>query len=250
MATAPLPEPQGSEVTRVSTRNSVHFGARLDRAPDQDPPDRTGPEPSLRTRAVALGAHTERVTRSAPPPAASPPRGARTARPLTRATAPTFLGPTVPRTRVLRLLDEAATHPVVLVSGGPGSGKTVAVAEWTRQGGAPGPVCWVSVSAAESTPGRLATLIAEAATDALAEAGWRPGRDDRPDDLAAALESVARAQAVLVLDDLDLASDGPTLAVLEQVLWRPPAGLHLILIARAPRRCRCTASAPRASSPR
>ena len=49
-----------------------------------------------------------------------------------RLSAPRPLSAMLSRPRVLKLLDEAATGRLTTVIGGPGTGKTSAVADWTR----------------------------------------------------------------------------------------------------------------------
>ena len=73
----------------------------------------------------------------------------------TRLAVPVPTVPAVSRPRVLRLLNQASRHPVTMVTGGPGAGKTLAVADWVRQGRPPGPVIWVSLTPLEADAHRL-----------------------------------------------------------------------------------------------
>lgn len=84
------------------------------------------------------------------------------------------------RPHLTRLLDEATRRPLTIVTGGPGTGKTTAVAEWTRDGVFPGPVAWVSLDRFLSTPHRVWAAIAAALESALgveALGSLRPPRD-------------------------------------------------------------------------
>ena len=53
----------------------------------------------------------------------------------------------VHRRRITELLDAHLSRPVILVTGPAGTGKTLAVADWTLEGHLPGPVAWLSLAA-------------------------------------------------------------------------------------------------------
>lgn len=224
MATAPCPEPQGSAEPRVSTRDGMHVDPALRAAiDDEDPLAPDGPDGIRRARATTV----------LPPGPANPPHDgvpfpgdARTS----RASIPSFHTPIVPRPRIDALLDEVVRHPVTLVLGGSGTGKTVALAEWARAGTPHGPVCWVSLTGRDATPSRLVRLVREAAAATLGESVIPAG--ESAEALGDLLEAMAGRGAVLVLDDCDLACNDEAADELEGVLRRPPLGLHLVLLAR------------------
>ncbi|MDD5806330.1 MAG: hypothetical protein PUD02_03205, partial [Eggerthellales bacterium] len=68
---------------------------------------------------------------------------------------------TVPRPRLLDLIDAAFSHPVTLVYGPAGCGKTTAVAMWcARRGLKP---TWITLDAADADPVRFAQRFAQGA---------------------------------------------------------------------------------------
>lgn len=138
------------------------------------------------------------------------------------------------RPRVARMLDRATEHPITLVSGGAGTGKTVAVASWAREGRRPGPVAWVSLDAFLSTPTRFWSAVIAALGAALGPVagGQLQGADADSADLVARLAAVvAGREVVLVLDDVhELGSE--VLTGLDQVLRVPPTGLRVVLVTR------------------
>ena len=138
------------------------------------------------------------------------------------------------RPHLTRLLDEATRRPLTIVTGGPGTGKTTAVAEWTRDGVFPGPVAWVSLDRFLSTPHRVWAAIAAALESALgveALGSLRPPRDVDEEFIEALSTRLWGHEVVLVLDDTH---ELPTevLGGLDQLLRNPPAGLHTVLISR------------------
>ncbi|MGB3954300.1 MAG: hypothetical protein WBL05_03285, partial [Brooklawnia sp.] len=136
---------------------------------------------------------------------------------------------------MLRLLDQAGRHPVTLVTGGPGAGKTLAVADWVRQGHPPGPVVWVTLSSRDADARRLWAALRAAARTGLGEEiadRGEPQVATDPELALALLAALGRREAVLVLDDVQLIEDGDSLGLLEVAVRNPPGGLHLILISR------------------
>lgn len=140
----------------------------------------------------------------------------------------------ISRERVTRLLDRAVTCPLTLVSAGPGTGKTLAVATWVREGRAPGPVAWVTLDRVVGVPSRFWGAVLTALDRAL-EPGTLgvvhpPSSVD--DEFVEALRGrLAGHHVVLVLDDVhELPAD--VLDGLDQLLRLPPEGLHVVLICR------------------
>lgn len=126
--------------------------------------------------------------------------------------------PHLPRPRVLAILDRAASHPVVVVSGPAGAGKTVAVADWVRGSNVPGRVAWLSLDVGDTDPERFA--------DSVRRAAGLP--QTRPDDLRPALAAALGEGGILVLDDVP----ARTPALLDDLLRWLPDGLRVVLICR------------------
>lgn len=151
-----------------------------------------------------------------------------------RLTVPMPTVATIARPRILRLLNEATRRAVTVVTGGPGAGKTLAVADWVRRGRPPGPVVWVCLTGMEADAGRLRTTLLSAAADLLPvqDIAQPPGRVLGSGSIPHLLARLAERGTVLVLDDAQLIEGGTSQAMLESVLRNLPAGLHLVLIAR------------------
>ncbi len=153
----------------------------------------------------------------------------------TRLAVPVPTVPIVARGRVFDLLDAASAHPVTLVTGGAGSGKTLAVADWTRRRPQPGPVIWVSLTHAESDGARLWATVLEAAASVLGPHDFgalstHVGTDtDKADRF---LASLGAQRVIVVLDDVHEIEHGSALGLLDAVLRHPPAGLNLVLMSR------------------
>lgn len=140
----------------------------------------------------------------------------------------------VPRQRLTRLLDRAVTGPITVVAAGPGTGKTLAVANWVREGRVPGPVAWVSIDRFLRAPTRFwgAVLTAlESATGSQTDGRIHLPEVVDEEFLERLGEPFAGRDVVLVLDDVHELS-AEVLTGLDQVLWLPPIGLHVVLISR------------------
>ncbi|WP_256855763.1 LuxR C-terminal-related transcriptional regulator [Ornithinimicrobium cryptoxanthini] len=140
----------------------------------------------------------------------------------------------ISRERVTRLLDRAVARPLTLVSAGPGTGKTLAVATWVREGRAPGPVAWVTLDRVVGVPSRFWGAVLTALERALEPGTLGVVQSPRSvdDEFVEALHGrLAGHQVVLVLDDVhELPAD--VLDGLDQLLRLPPEGLHVVLISR------------------
>lgn len=138
-----------------------------------------------------------------------------------RLTIPPTAFPHVPRPRVVLLLKQAATQPVILVRGPAGSGKTAAVTEWVRTDGPGGRVAWLSMESGDTDPARFA--------ESLRRAVGLPTVSR--DDLRAALSAALGVGGVLVLDDVP--EPGRTPELLDVLIRWPPEGVRLVLLCRA-----------------
>ena len=140
----------------------------------------------------------------------------------------------VARPRLIHLLDDAATLPLTLVTGGPGTGKTNAVTAWIRGGQVPGPVAWVTLDKTLDTPSRLWSAIIAALESSLGEltlGELQPPGTIEPAFIDVLRDRVGGHDVVLVLDDVhELGADA--LAGLDHFLRIPPAGMHTVLISR------------------
>ena len=138
-------------------------------------------------------------------------------------------------------LTAGSAHPVTLVSAGPGYGKTLTLASWSRLGAAAGPVAWLTVDESDNDLqafwsdllGALTLGAAVRADSALREvmpaAGFgvpearlvRAGLADLPDVV------------VLVLDDFHHITDHRVLESFGLLLDHQPPQLRLMLATRA-----------------
>jgi LuxR family maltose regulon positive regulatory protein len=144
--------------------------------------------------------------------------------------------PVLRRSRVTRLLDEAARHRVTLVCGPAGAGKTIACASWA--GGAGLRVAWLTADAGDGRDWFWAYLSASLTRARVAPADALRTLADGPADRFA-LRLISTAQAftepvVLVLDDVHEVSDPSVLAGLDVLVRHAPPGLRLVLSARQP----------------
>jgi LuxR family maltose regulon positive regulatory protein len=159
----------------------------------------------------------------------------------TRTTAPRPNVRTLARTSLLARLDDATTHAVTLVCGGPGSGKTQLVTSWvdvarTR----PLRVAWVALGPDCNDPQRLWTLVTTALLRTASSKGGSPADLRAPADVdeeyvARLLSSLGpgRGPVVLVLEDLHEVQDQEALRGLDLLLTMLPEGFRVVLIARS-----------------
>lgn len=142
----------------------------------------------------------------------------------------------VPRPRVTALLDAAVARPLTLITGGPGTGKTDAVADWARQNRGPGPVAWVGIDRAVRTAPRAWAAIIASLNDALGEetlGGLHPPPAVDEYFIATLRDRLDGHDVVLVIDDVHEAVPD-VLTGLDQLLHAPPEGLHTVLVSRHP----------------
>ncbi|GAA3205809.1 LuxR C-terminal-related transcriptional regulator [Actinocorallia longicatena] len=136
------------------------------------------------------------------------------------------------RPRLTERLDGGVRGPLTVVTGPPGAGKTVAVAQWARGGDPPGPVAWVSPDRADHSPECFWTLVL-AALDGAGAAGV-------PDRLTgSALMELGMALGgrpdpiVLVVDGFEPPPGCPLAAQLAELLSEAGPNLRLVLLSRS-----------------
>ncbi|HXW44685.1 MAG TPA: AAA family ATPase, partial [Streptosporangiaceae bacterium] len=151
------------------------------------------------------------------------------------------------RRRVEELMEQASRHPVTVVTGPAGAGKTVASATWAASLAArPGArLVWLTLDAADSDPARFwRYLIAGLARTGALAGSAGPDLGPRPDMAAGAADSEAVARQLLsclaaadepttvVLDDVHVLAGSPALAGLDELIHHAPPGLRLVLAGR------------------
>ncbi|MFC6011231.1 LuxR C-terminal-related transcriptional regulator [Nocardia lasii] len=130
---------------------------------------------------------------------------------------------------VLARLDRAhaAGGHTVLLCGPAGSGKTVALVDWTRRRG-PARVVWLTATDQLDLPAEILRIL-DPAADFVTAAGLRTPMD-RAVDLVAALSE--GEPTVLVLDDAHLLTDPLQLAAVEVLLTHLPAHVTALIAGR------------------
>jgi LuxR family transcriptional regulator, maltose regulon positive regulatory protein len=145
----------------------------------------------------------------------------------------------VPRTRLLRRLQEVRDVAVVLILGPAGAGKTTLLSQWAERDGRE--FAWISVTDADNDPVRLLTHVASALDrlegidpsvfSALATRGISV-----PAVVVPRLARSLRARAnpfVLALDDVHLLTNPAALTALLALADQLPAGSQLVLATRS-----------------
>jgi LuxR family transcriptional regulator, maltose regulon positive regulatory protein len=141
------------------------------------------------------------------------------------------------RSRVSRLIDEAVSHRITLLTGPAGAGKTVACAGWAASKPAGEQPAWLTLDAADADPARFFHYV----TAALSGAGTLTADQARnlsalpPAEIPAGIAAATRARtapAVLVLDDIQELASRPAPTGLEYLIRQAPQGLRLLLSGR------------------
>ncbi len=146
----------------------------------------------------------------------------------------------VPRRKVLERLDAGRALPLTLVSAPAGYGKTVTLASWVERPGQAS--AWLGLDGEDNELKRFVTCLAVAVQRAIPGACREVmdlvvGSDMPPVNMVATtlcndLQVLDRS-LILVLDDYHhIEITSPVNDLLRQVLARPPAPLHLVIITR------------------
>lgn len=141
----------------------------------------------------------------------------------------------VPRSRIGRSIEKGAQQgTVTVISGPPGAGKTVALAQWVAAGRWPGPVAWLALDEYDDAPGRfwrnLAAALTLAGIQVPTDASARA--QDGPLLIASAL-ATQKPPAVLILDDLHVIHAPELAAGLSYLLRHAKPGLRVVAGTRA-----------------
>lgn len=152
-------------------------------------------------------------------------------------TGPSAPGWAVSRPRIDKLIAQGARRPLIVVTGPPGAGKTMALALWARAH--PGALAWLTLDDYDNRPRVFWSYV----ITALRQAGVvvpkalsvtaRGHAVDHAFLLRFASAMAAQDPAVtLVLDDLQLLTEPKVLDGLEYVLRNAGGGLHLVAASR------------------
>jgi LuxR family transcriptional regulator, maltose regulon positive regulatory protein len=154
----------------------------------------------------------------------------------------------LPRRRVGDLIDAGVSRRVTLMTGPPGSGKTVAAAQWAAAKPASLRPAWVSLDASDREPGRFWRYVTAALSSAGTMTASRPSAPPGATGIAGPPAGIAAAEipqwmaalvrraaepVVLVLDDVHLLAGSEALAGLDELIRHEPAGLRLLLVGRS-----------------
>jgi LuxR family maltose regulon positive regulatory protein len=139
------------------------------------------------------------------------------------------------------MLDRGLDHALILVSAGPGFGKTLTVASWVRRRQGDHAFGWLALDQTDDSPhsfwsGMLAAIRASGGvpeTSALNDVIPASVFGAREVDIVLAGLADLRRRLVLVLDDFHLITNPEVLASVGLLLERLPERLTLVLITRA-----------------
>ncbi|MFC5886315.1 LuxR C-terminal-related transcriptional regulator [Kitasatospora aburaviensis] len=213
-------------------------------APRRGPAGDTEPPPAAMEPAPREPEPMEPDARE-PDPTGADPTDPTDADPMETVLATRLRVPPVPPTFVRRprladpLTDGLPHHPLTLVTGPAGAGKTLLAGDWVRTGRLPGPVAWLTAEARDNLPGAFRSSLVRALHHAGAVRGDQltgllgaaPADPDLPVRLAGIL-AVRPDPLVLVLDACEQLTDPGPAADLHSLSRHAGAGLRLVLLSR------------------
>ena len=137
----------------------------------------------------------------------------------------------VARSRLFHMLDAGIAHPLTLVCGPAGSGKTVLVSSWARVRSEQSPA-WLSLDADDLADGSIWSLIAQALAPQFGTQVPEPHDGSRAFLAELASKLCALGNRVVLVLDCDVSPPLQVAHVLDTLLRRSCAKLRLILITR------------------
>jgi LuxR family transcriptional regulator, maltose regulon positive regulatory protein len=144
----------------------------------------------------------------------------------------------VPRPRLTAALDAAEDEPLVLVSAGPGAGKTVLLSEWAR--GVDTPVAWFAPKPDDNDPLRFwrqlrAAVRASGALDSVDLETDVAADDAATDPFEALFRDIQRPQIpiVIIIDDAHVLTDPEILDGFDSMVQSRRPRVRLVLAARS-----------------
>ena len=153
-------------------------------------------------------------------------------------TVPRVPGWAVRRPQIDRLLAKGVQGPLTLVTGPPGSGKSMAIALWAAARSDPATVVWVTLDDYDNRPKVFWSYVVAALRRsgiAIPRVSPTAGRGTTDHLFLLQLASVLAAQdppVVMVLDDLHLVTEQDTLSGLAYLLRNATPGLRLVVSSR------------------
>jgi LuxR family maltose regulon positive regulatory protein len=159
--------------------------------------------------------------------------------PATRYTPPRLPSTLVKRERLLKALDAALDHRLLLFSASPGSGKTTLLSSWASQ--SPHNIAWFSLEEPDNDPIRFwASVIASLRTrlPEIGEFALAMLHAPQPQPLSTVLTTLINeisaysSEIVLILDDYHVIEDQTIHDGMLFLIDHLPSNLHLILASR------------------
>jgi LuxR family transcriptional regulator, maltose regulon positive regulatory protein len=157
---------------------------------------------------------------------------------ISKITVPALPKWNVSRERVQALIANGSRGPLTVVTGPPGSGKTMALASWAAAESRSGPLAWVTVDRYDNRPEVFWSHVIEALRRAgVALPAELPTAVSRQPSLflhhfASALAAQDPVVVTLILDDVHLLTKPRCLDGLDYVLRNASGGLHLLVASR------------------